>query len=60
MSDNLKLRKIAGEYADGEISEAEFLRRVLDEIAHQHPTSFWSKVIELKDNHDYATKPYKR
>jgi hypothetical protein len=59
MSDNLQLKSIASAYADGEIDEAEFIRRVLDELAYQHSTSFWCKVMEMKDKHDYATRGLK-
>lgn len=60
MSQNLQLKTIAAEYADDQISEAEFIHKILDEIALGHPTSFWCKVMQLKDDHDYATEPLKR
>ena len=59
MSENLQLKKIATEYAEGEIEESEFLRRIMEEIAYQHSTTFWCKVLEMKDKHDYATRRLK-
>lgn len=60
MSENLQLKKYAQQYSNGEISEAEYIRLTLEEIAFQHSTSFWCKVMEMKDDHDYATQPIKR
>jgi len=60
MSENLQLKKYANQYANGEIDQAEFIYLVLEELAYQHSTSFWCKVMEMKDDHDYATKPHNR
>ena len=60
MSENLQLKKYAQQYCDGEISETEYIRLTLEELAYQHSTSFWCKVIEMKDKHDYATRPIQK
>jgi len=57
MSENLQLKKYANQYVDGEISQSEFIRKTLEELAYQHSTSFWCKVIELREKHNYATEP---
>ena len=55
MSENLALKKYAKQYVEGEIEQGEYLRKTLEEIAHGHSTTFWCKVIELREKHNYAT-----
>ena len=55
MSDNIQLKNAAKAYVEGEIEEGEFIKRVLNEIAYSHSTSFWCKVIEMREKHNYAT-----
>ena len=55
MSENLQLKKYAKQYVEGEIEQGEYIRKTLEEIAYAHSTSFWCKVIELREKHNYAT-----
>jgi len=57
MSENLQLKKYAKLYVEGEIEQGEYIKKTLEEIAYGHSTSFWCKVIELREKHNYATDP---
>lgn len=54
MSDNLQLKKYAQQYVNDEIDEEEYIRKTLNELAYGHSTSFWCKVMEMREKHDYT------
>jgi len=52
MTVNHQLKQIAVEFANDEIDQDEFIRRVLDELVYQHSTSFWCRVMEERRIND--------
>jgi hypothetical protein len=52
MSENLQLKEIAGEFAEGEIDQDEHLRRTMDELIYQHSCAFWCRVMEERRIND--------
>ena len=53
MSHNMVIDKLINEYQDGDIEQAEFVGKVLEEISYDMPTTFWCHVIRMKSEHDH-------